>query len=367
MKTRILTTLVVIVMAIIISFSLSIAQGFQGILKKLATIELQLKKLETIELQFKKLESAQKKDTQELRKDFEQLKSLFPIGLSDRIEDISARVDASTAEIEKVKATSGNSPDTEGFEDLTAELHGLIAELRATIENQEMEENQSEVEQSIESNISAGVDLVSRYIWRGINFGDAPSIQPALTFSKGGFEVGFWGAYTFSNGANDADENDIWASYTIEFANSSTLTAIFTDYYFPNAGVKFFNFNNHDDEDGSGAHTLEAGLSYGGPETFPVSVTAYVNFYNDAGKNAYFEVAYSANVQNTDLNFFAGASSGSKENPGYYGTDKFAFINVGVSAGKEVTITENFSIPLSISYIVNPELEVSYLIFGISF
>ena len=47
--------------------------------------------------------------------------------------------------------------------------------------------------------VCLGVDLVSRYIWRGINVGDAPSVQPSLSLEVRGFEIGAWGAYSLSN------------------------------------------------------------------------------------------------------------------------------------------------------------------------
>ena len=50
--------------------------------------------------------------------------------------------------------------------------------------------------------LSVGTDIVSRYIWRGIDLGgNTPSIQPTLEFSTGGFAVGFWGAYSLSDPA----------------------------------------------------------------------------------------------------------------------------------------------------------------------
>jgi hypothetical protein len=39
--------------------------------------------------------------------------------------------------------------------------------------------------------LSAGAEVVRKYIRRGINVNDAVNIQPALTFSVFGFRVGF--------------------------------------------------------------------------------------------------------------------------------------------------------------------------------
>jgi hypothetical protein len=40
---------------------------------------------------------------------------------------------------------------------------------------------------------------------------------------------------------------------------------------------------------------------------------------------------------------------------------------MGINASKEIRITEDFSLPVFCSYILNPQAEISYLIFGISF
>jgi len=213
--------------------------------------------------------------------------------------------------------------------------------------------------------VNAGGDVVSRYIWRGLDFGKSPAIQPSLSFGYAGLELGFWGNYTLNETASGSDEIDMWVGYTFGGKDIS-LTAMVTDYYFPNAGLKFGNYNNYDDPDGAGAHTLEAGMVLSS-EKFPLVISAFYNFYNDAGNNTYFQIDYPFAVKDYDMTLFCGASAGSKDNPNYYGTDTFNVINIGVKAGKNVKITDSFSLPVFVSYIINPRVEISHLIFGISF
>jgi hypothetical protein len=218
--------------------------------------------------------------------------------------------------------------------------------------------------------LSAGADVVSRYIWRGINVNDAVNIQPALTLSVSGFSVGFWGSYSFANNSGDntfGQEVDTWLGYTYVFENGMSIGALVTDYYFPNAGIKWGNFNNYDDPQGAGAHTIETGLLLKGPESFPLSLSGFINVYNDAGSNTYFQIDYPTKVAEVPLNFFVGASGGSEENPGYYGTETFNVINVGVKAVKSVKITEDYSLPVSVTFLINPRAEISYLVFGLTF
>jgi len=214
--------------------------------------------------------------------------------------------------------------------------------------------------------VSLGVDLVSRYIWRGINVGDAPSVQPSLSLGVKGFEMGAWGAYSLSNEITGGDEIDLWLGYAFEFSEGGEFGLVLTDYYFPNAGEPFSNYNNYDDEDGPGAHILELGGSFTFP-SFPLTLAGYYNFYNDEGNNIYLQADYAFLVGETSMNLFAGATPGSEDNPDLYGTEDFAFINLGVTAVKELSITNQFSLPVFGSLIVNPEVDVAYFVVGVSF
>ncbi len=220
--------------------------------------------------------------------------------------------------------------------------------------------------------VSTSVDLYNRYIWRGLDIAHTPSIQPSLTVAYRGCELGAWGAYTLSNQASDADEIDFWLNYTRTVGSDVSIKAVVTDYYFPNAGIKFFNFNNYDamiDDTipDPGAHTVEIGITIAGPKSFPVALSGYVNVYNDAGSNTYFQLDYPVTIDETDLVFFCGVTGGSKDNPDYYGAKQFAVINTGITAVREIKVSESFSLPLTVSLIINPKAEISYLLAGVSF
>ena len=208
--------------------------------------------------------------------------------------------------------------------------------------------------------VDLGVALYSRYIWRGLDFGDSPSFQPAVTFTAGGFSIGEWGAYSISGIGSVYSEDDLWASYAISTPNAGTFTLIGTDYFFPSAGLKYFNYKDK----GNGAHTIEAGLSYGGPESFPITLSGYMNVYNEVDNTTYFEASYPFTFKTVSGSVIVGATGGGAN--GYYGPTNFQVINVGLSFSKDITITDKFSLPISASIIVNPNIEQSYLIVGIS-
>ena len=205
--------------------------------------------------------------------------------------------------------------------------------------------------------VSLGADVVSRYVWRGFDFGESVSVQPALTFGSGGLEVGAWASYAFSGDGGANNEVDLWASYGFETATAGSFSIGITDYYFPSPGTEFFNF-----DDGEGAHTLEPFLSYSGPESFPISLLGAMNVYNDPDNSVYLEASYPFSIDGVEL----GLTAGLTPSAGVY-ADDFAFVNLGLSAAKEIAITEQFSLPVFVSYIVNPDQERSFLVFGLSF
>lgn len=209
---------------------------------------------------------------------------------------------------------------------------------------------------SAQTSVSGGADFVSRYVWRGLDFGNTFSIQPALALTAGGFELGFWGSYPLVNSNTQAEEMDLYLSYSI-----SDFSILVTDYYYPNAGIKYGNYKDKQE----GAHVVEVGLSYGGSESFPISLAVFMNVYNDNDNSVYFEVGYSTELEEVGLDFFIGGTPGGDELV-WYGTKELNLINIGVTASKDIKITDNFSLPVFSSYIINPNMEVGHLIFGVS-
>ncbi len=199
--------------------------------------------------------------------------------------------------------------------------------------------------------------MVSRYVWRGADFGESMAVQPALTFALGNLEVGAWGSYSISASGAGANENDLWASYTVAADNGASFSLGFTDYYFP-APDAADGFRNGD------AHTLELSLGFTGPESFPVSLYGGMLVYNDDDSSVYLEAGLPVTaVEGVDLDLVAGMVTGAS---GFYGTEGAALINLGVSAGSEIEITDSFALPVSVSWIVNPDADRSYLVFGMS-
>jgi hypothetical protein len=218
---------------------------------------------------------------------------------------------------------------------------------------------------SIPAQIKIGADIYSRYIWRGVDYGNAPSFQPAISYANNGFSIGTWGAYSI--GSNSVDlttgsasvfaEHDIWASYGFN-VGSGSLTFSFTDYFYPSAGLKLFNYN-----DAGGSHVLEIGAGYSGGDAFPISLATFYNFFNDADRSVYFQASYPFALERGTMTLFA---AGTPARSAWYASTGAAIINAGLTYSTSVPITEHFNLPVNASYIINPHIEQSYLIFGIS-
>ena len=230
--------------------------------------------------------------------------------------------------------------------------------------------------------LNVGADLVSRYIWRGQNFGSSAAIQPTLSVDAFGFSLGAWGSYAFSRHTfwvNDTisldysfNELDLFLSYTYKY-----FTVMLVDYYAPLPidtlpGANYFHWKNKDTW-----HTLEVSLIFNGPEKFPIQVMASTLIYGaDKGKDTtgilglgtqnnystYFELSYQFDVKGFGIRPFIG---GIPFESSWYGP-KAGINNVGVNVRKEIPISKKFSIPIQSTLMFNPMSKKAYMVFILS-
>ncbi len=190
---------------------------------------------------------------------------------------------------------------------------------------------------------STGMDIYSSYIWRGSKFGTGPALQPYVDFTTGGLSVGAWGSV--SAGSAESLEMDLYAGYSFDFGLSLTVT----DYYF---GVDPVSENGWLDGD---SHLIEPMLSYG---VGGFSLTAAQMFTTSFDvDDTYLEVAYGFGA--VDLAVGLGN--------GLYTTDgSFTVCNVSLSTGKEIEITDKFTLPVSGSVTLNPSTGGFFIAVGVS-
>ncbi|MEM6784283.1 MAG: TorF family putative porin [Bacteroidota bacterium] len=209
-----------------------------------------------------------------------------------------------------------------------------------------------------------GADFVSRYVFRGIDFGESFSVQPYLEYSvpfeNGSFTVGTWASYSISADGSGANEHDLYVS-----ASVGPISFGVTDYYFPTGGVDVDFFLIEDN------HVIEPFIGFDGVEGFPVSLYVYpivvgdfdLNDDGDQNFSTYIEASVPFSVEGVDLAVTLGVVP---MESGFYLTDDFSVINVSLTAAKEIPITEQFALPVFVGYTLNPEIERTYLVFGVS-
>lgn len=218
--------------------------------------------------------------------------------------------------------------------------------------------------------VNIGADIMSRYIWRGTDYGNSPSIQSTLSLSAGDAEVGCWSSVA-THGFYK--EIDLYAKYTY-----NRISVILTDYYIPSANgdpaspdVRYFVY-----DDKKTAHTLEASLLYKGEEKFPFWILGGVFFYgndkrwgHDAGKDttnktyysSYFEAGYTFSVQENSIDLFLGFTPIACA----YG-DHRGIVNAGITGTRKIKISNDFELPVKGSLIFNPQASTAYFVFGIT-
>ena len=194
-----------------------------------------------------------------------------------------------------------------------------------------------------DAGVGFGADVVNRYVWRGTDFGNAVSVQPGMSISHGNIEVGAWSSWAISGGG--ANENDLYASFS-----SGPIGITLTDYYFPGLTEDdmFFSYSNDD-----AIHVLEVSASLA-PDGVPLSALVAYNFSGDADNSFWAEATYDlGELEETAVSVTAGLGNG------VYTTDGDPDL---VSVGLNMSKGDYFA-----SYILNPNKESTFLVFGRSF
>lgn len=225
-------------------------------------------------------------------------------------------------------------------------------------------ENSSEggsVSNHMESHFDATLELTTKYMWRGIEYGTSPVTFASINYSIGGFNAYALGGYAIDG---SHQEVDLGLSYSYKF-----FTLGFADYYYPSAvGAKddYFVFRNRDT-----GHYIESFATFG-LDKCPLWLTlsCYIagadkNLKGKQAYSSYAELGYSYTFrQNHTISLALGANL----NKGFY-TDYAHDFNLVNACLKYATSFRfgNVVLPVSASYILNPYKEKSFVSFSISF
>lgn len=215
-----------------------------------------------------------------------------------------------------------------------------------------------QAQEKVEAHV--GADIVSGYIWRGQDSGNA-SIQPSLSLAYKGFSLTAWGSVGFDK--EDTKELDLTLGYEYQGFSISV-----TDYWY-NGGPGFFHFGATNTN-----HTFEAQVGY---DFDFLAVNWYTNIGGNDGLTANGNRAYASYLSLT-VPFHLGGLDWAAEvgaTPwanSYYNIEKggangFEVADVSISASKDIRITSHYALPISAKLTWNPSTEGTYFVFGISF
>ena len=179
-----------------------------------------------------------------------------------------------------------------------------------------------------------GADVVSRYVWRGLDQGGGAAIQPSFVLDLSPVSVGAWGSYDLAgSGVSEVD-------LSVGFDLMGLAYVTVTDYYF---GGEVLDF----DED-AGVHTLELSA---GTDILYGSLSANLFVYGDDDNSVWLGYGLDLGQVNDRLEGVTGLVGGG--NGGYTSTGEAALVLVGLSVGSE---------KLSASYLINVDTEQAWII-----
>ena len=207
---------------------------------------------------------------------------------------------------------------------------------------------------TVETTVSG--DIVSSYIWRGLDCGSA-AVQPTLGIGYKGLSLTAWGSYGLTD-PDDTKEFDLTLAYSAGGFNIGI-----TDYWF-SAGLdpeaRYFKYDAHGTN-----HVFEANVGY---DFGFASLKWFTNFAGNDGRyngkraySSYFEVNVPFQLASVDWSFTAGAVPFATD---FYGTTGFAVTNLALTVSKDIKVTDSFSIPVFAQVVANPCSQMAYFVFG---
>lgn len=199
---------------------------------------------------------------------------------------------------------------------------------------------------------SANADIFSQYIWRGLDYGHVPSLQPGVSASWKNFTLGAWGAYRIA-GPGD-DELDFYISKEI-----GPVSLAVWDYwsYSKTNPSTFLNYNRE-----STSHLLEGQILLSGGDKLPFNLLGSYFFYgSDPSKSIYLELQFVQPIKRAELMIFTGFQP-----KGSFYAEKAGFVNIGATFTQPLLLSDNLNLDLLLSLIANPQAKTFFLTIGVS-
>ncbi len=197
--------------------------------------------------------------------------------------------------------------------------------------------------EALEVEGSAGVDVLSNYVWRGQNIvNDSGVLQPTIDITtKSGLGFNYWANYNMNDGENT--ETDITLTYSRDYGKLSTTT-----------GYIHYGLNTNNAPD---TEEIFVALSY---DTFlSPSITIYQDIDLGDGQFVIISIGHSINIGNfygkdVALNLGASASynfeDGAVMGMDARGKEFNGFYNGEVTASLTIPVTDSITIEPKIAY-----------------
>jgi hypothetical protein len=210
---------------------------------------------------------------------------------------------------------------------------------------------------------SAGVDIVSKYVWRGVDQGQAAALQPGLGLSYKGLSLGAWGSTSL------ADPQPYELDFSLGYSVGGFSIGI-TDYYWSGLEGSFFDYH-------ADTHLFEGNLAFTFGEKCPLTLSWNTFFagksdQDEKGKqqfSTYIEAAYDFSLGGLDFTASIGAAPWTSYAwlSSDYGKTGFQVSSISLLGTKKLEITPTFSVPLFVQCIFSPATDASHLVIGFSF
>jgi hypothetical protein len=189
-----------------------------------------------------------------------------------------------------------------------------------------------------------GADLVSSYVWRGTQFGSGAHIQPYMDLGSGNLTGGVWGSFPTS-AKGGGNELDLWVSYDF-----GPLALTVTNYTFPGEAGAY----------SKGEGLFNADYTEIAASTSIIGVDLSAGYFTEV-EALYIELGTSIGAVDIALGY------GDDQSDPFYADGGSGLVNMSFSGSKDIQISDSYALPVFGSFIINPEAETAFLVFGISF
>lgn len=212
------------------------------------------------------------------------------------------------------------------------------------------------------SSFHLGLSVQSKYMWRGIEYGTSPVLFPSVSFDYQGLNIYGMGGYA-TDGSHQ--EVDLGISYS-----TKGFTLSINDYYYPTPVGQDDHYLNFKGEET--AHWLEGSIQYS-PEKLPLWILISTYFAGadknpDSSNHAWSSYAEIGGYYDFDDDNVISLAIGAALNKSFYNdyVHHFSVCNVELKYAHSFAF-KKITIPVSVSYIVNPLREKSFVSFTAAF